>query len=176
MPYLYHDNLQTNRLCTRFVTPDDVKLWTEFYTSPEATEYFPPSDLPNEEKAKQWINRLLDRYAKRRYGLQALHKKDTNEFVGQCGLLLQEVDGVQELEVGYHILRKHWGNGYAPEAAKRFLDHAFENNLTESVISIIDTRNIRSQRVADKNGLIREKQTQWMGLDVYVYRMVMRSL
>ena len=50
------------------------------------------------------------------------------------------------------------------------MDYAFQNNLTNSIISIIDIRNIRSQRVADKNGLTREKQTKWSEIDVYIYR------
>jgi RimJ/RimL family protein N-acetyltransferase len=147
-----------------------VKIWTEFFEDKEATEFFPPTKETSEQQASGWIDRLLLRYANKRYGLQALYKKDTHEFVGQCGLLLQEVDGIAELEVGYHILKKYWGNGYAPEAAQLFIDYAFKNNLAESVISIIDTRNVKSQRVADKNGLLREKETVWSGLEVYIYR------
>ena len=90
--------------------------------------------------------------------------------IGQCGLMIQEVDGVAELEVGYHIYKKYWGNGYAPEAAWLFLQFAFVHDLADSVISIIDTRNRKSMRVAGKNGLVREKQTRWMNLDVYIYR------
>jgi RimJ/RimL family protein N-acetyltransferase len=84
--------------------------------------------------------------------------------------MVQEVDGVNEIEVGYHIFKKYWGLGYAPEAAKLFIDYAFQNELTDSVISIIDIRNIKSQRVAEKNGLKREKQTIWSGLEVHIYR------
>jgi RimJ/RimL family protein N-acetyltransferase len=102
--------------------------------------------------------------------MQALIHRQTGAFIGQCGLLAQEVDGVQELEVGYHIFYKYWGQGYAPEAAKGFLQHAFENKLADSLISIIDVRNLKSQRVAEKNGLVREKQTRWSELDVFVYR------
>jgi RimJ/RimL family protein N-acetyltransferase len=116
------------------------------------------------------MDKQLNRYAKNLFGLQALIDKRTNEFIGQCGLLLQEVDGRQEVEVGYHILRKHWGKGYAPEAARLFIDFAFEKNLSNSVISIINSKNIKSQRVAQKNGLIKENQTSWRNMDVFIYR------
>lgn len=84
--------------------------------------------------------------------------------------MLQEVDGKPELEVGYHIFKKYWGQGYAPEAAKAFLHYGFENKWAPSIISIIDIRNTKSQRVADKNGLKREKQTKWADWDVFIYR------
>ena len=86
-------------------------------------------------------------------------------------MLTQEVDNIIEIEVGYHIFKKYWGKGFAPEAAKLFIDYAFENDLTNSVISVIDVGNIKSQKVAEKNGLTREKQTKYSdGEDVYIYR------
>jgi len=74
------------------------------------------------------------------------------------------------VEVGYHIFKKYWGQGYAPEAAIAFINYGFENKLAPSVVSIIDVRNIQSQRVAQKNGLKQDKQTKWADLDVFIYR------
>jgi RimJ/RimL family protein N-acetyltransferase len=104
-----------------------------------------------------------------------LINKDTNEFVGQCGLLAQEVDGEQKVEVGYHIFKKHWGQGYAPEAAKLFIDYGFKNNQATSIISIINTGNVRSQKVAHKNSLTKIKQTTWSNLDVFIYQIDKKS-
>ena len=167
----YPDHLQTERLFTRFLTEDDIIPWCAFVSDKEATAFFP--DLPGStglEKSTHWIQRQLTRYNENRFGLQALMVKETNEFAGMCGLLDQEVDGITELEVGYHLFTKFWGKGYATEAAKRFMDHAFDNNLSDSIISIIDTANIRSQKVAERNGLTLDKATRWKDLDVYIYR------
>jgi RimJ/RimL family protein N-acetyltransferase len=174
--YIYTDALESARLRTRFLTPDDTRIWSDHFRDPESVELFPTFGLNTpEERAEHWVNKNLTRYRENRYGLQVLLDKNTNAFIGQCGLLAQEVDGVHEIEVGYHIFKKYWGNGYAPEAAKLFITYAFQNDLTDSVISIIDTRNIKSQRVADKNGLKREKQTNWSGLDVYIYRIFKKT-
>lgn len=170
--FTYQDHLETKRLSTRFLTNEDVLIWTDFFKDEEAIELFPTFGLTsNEARAKHWIDRQLTRYNEKSFGLQALIDKKTNEFIGQCGIIKQEVDGESEIEVGYHIFKKYWGQGYATEAAKLFIEYAFKNNMAESVISIIDIRNIRSQKVADKNGLIREKQTKWKDLDVFIYRM-----
>ena len=170
--YKYEDGLITERLTTRFLVPDDIKPWTSFFEDKDAIQYFPwVGNDSNEERSQQWIERQLARYKEKRYGLQALINKETKEFVGQCGLITQEVDGKKELEVGYHIFKKYWGNGYAPEAAKAFFDYGFKYKQAPSIISLIDIRNIKSQRVAEKNGLTREKQIRWMDMDVFIYRM-----
>lgn len=169
--FSYRDNLESKRLLTRFLTTEDILTWADFFNDKEAVEFLPTFGLSsNLERAEYWIQRQLNRYKENNFGLQALIHKKTNEIVGQCGLLKQEVDGQIEIEVGYHIFKKLWGQGYAPEAAKLFIEYAFKNDLADSVISIIDIQNIKSQIVADKNGLKKEKQTKWSGIDVFIYR------
>lgn len=177
MKYLYSDNLQSLRLHTRKLTLDDVSAWTEFIADEEAMQFFPQQgELTSYERSALWVQKQLDRYAENRFGLQALINKDTGEFVGQCGLLTQEIDGGIKLEVGYHIFKKYWGKGYAPEAAKLFINFVFENDISEYVISIIHIDNLKSQRVAEKNGLKRVKQLNWMGIEVFIYRIEQNSM
>ncbi len=172
--YIYEDNLQSERLKTRKLTEADIAIWEEFFESPEATEFLNLASLglnSNHEYSTHMIRKQLDRYEEKRFGLQVLIDKKTNNFIGLCGLLAQDIEGKIEIEVGYHILKKYWGQGYATEAAKLFFDYAFKNELANSIISIIDPGNIKSQRVAQKNGLTLHKQTKWMdNMDVYIYR------
>jgi RimJ/RimL family protein N-acetyltransferase len=169
--YFYEDNLETERLRARFLTLQDIPSWAAFFQYQEAIELFPDFGTKDVIKiSEQWIQKQIERYQNKKFGLQALIYKETNEFIGLCGLVTQIVDEIEEIEVGYHILKRFWGKGFAPEAAKRFINYAFENQLTQSVISIIDVRNTKSQRVAEKNNLSIEKQTKWNNLDVYIYR------
>jgi [ribosomal protein S5]-alanine N-acetyltransferase len=171
-PYIYKDGLETKRLVTRFLTHADILPWTKFFNDPDALEFLPIFGFnSSEEKAAFWIDKQLTRYREKKFGLQALIDKSTNSFIGQCGLIKQVVDDVEEVEVGYHIYKQYWGLGYASEAAKLFIDYAFANQLSGSVISLIATGNLKSQRVAEKNGLAREKQTTWSGHDVFIYRL-----
>jgi ribosomal-protein-alanine N-acetyltransferase len=166
----YEDNLVSERLLTRKLVDADHIVWAEFFEDEEATRFFTPQAFKTSlEWSKYWIEKQILRYQENRFGLQGLFDKRTNTLVGQCGLLLQEVDGVQELEVGYHILKKYWGQGYAPEAAKLFIEYARKNKLADRVVSIIHSKNFRSQRVAEKNGLARIKVTKFAGMDVYIY-------
>ena len=150
---LYHDQLETPRLTTRFVTEADIETWLEYTSDPIATTYTAPPGKSPGEFAEMAMQLTLQRYAEGRLGLQALISKETGELIGKCGLLIQEVQGVNEVEVGYHLLRRHWGKGYATEAAQMFRDYAFRNKLAESVISIIHPQNQPSKNVALRNGM-----------------------
>ena len=164
MPYQYHDKLQTPRLVTNFLSMNDAVAWAAFFTNPEAIRFLfiETLGLPtNEAVAHHMIQKQLDRYAENRYGLQKLIHRETGEFIGCCGLLLQEVDGQNEIEVGYHIFPAYWNQGYATEAAKCFIDFAFKTNQAQRVISIIDDKNLASIRVAEKNGMRLIKRTTW---------------
>lgn len=170
--YTYEEGLESARLITRFLTKADISWWADFFKDKEAVELFPDFGLDTPyERAEHWVDKQLLRYEDNRLGMQVLIEKKSNQPIGQSGLTVQEIDGIPEIEVGYHIFKQYWGQGFAPEAAKLFINYAFQNNLTDSIISIIDKRNIKSQRVADKNGLIREKESTWNGLDVFIYRM-----
>lgn len=169
--YCYTDQLTSERLVSKFIKPGDEKRWLPFFQSSDATKLFPDFGLNSlEKRTHYWIAKQLERYAANRYGLQLLYLKDSDILIGQCGLLLQEVDGIEELEVGYHILPEYWGLGYAPEAARMFMNFAQEHQLSKSIISIIDVRNDNSMRVARKNGLTLDKNTVWNNLNVNIFR------
>jgi RimJ/RimL family protein N-acetyltransferase len=141
-----------------------------FFEDKEAVRFIPDYGVTDsKQRAKNWIEKQLKRYEEKRGGLQALFHKETNEFIGQCGLLIQEVDGPLVIEIGYHIFKKHWGQGYATEAAIAFKNYAFENNITSRLVSLINIENYASQRVAEKNGMTIEKQTRFLEQDIYIY-------
>jgi ribosomal-protein-alanine N-acetyltransferase len=170
--YFYTDQIQTQRLSTRFLQPQDYKIWMPFLMDKECTQFIPYYGIDDPaERAKHIIEKQLERYQENRYGLQLLIDKSSNEPVGMCGLLLQDVEGEAELEVGYHLLKEHWGKGYAAEAARAFKDFGFENNQADSIVSMIDVGNTKSQQVALCNGMKPEPAFYWMGSEINIYRM-----
>ena len=148
----YPDHLQSPRLTTRFLTPADQEVWMEYCTDPIATTYTRGEESPA-EMAQRFIEFTMKRYAEGRYGLQALISRENGAFIGACGLITQEVNGLPEMEIGYHLLRRHWGKGYATEAAQIFRDFGFENRVADSIVSIIHPLNEASKAVAMRNGM-----------------------
>jgi RimJ/RimL family protein N-acetyltransferase len=96
--------------------------------------------------------------------------KNTNQVVGASGLLVQEVDGTTELEIGYQLLPEYWHKGYATEATQTIRNYAFQNNFADSIISIIHVDNIASKKVAIRNGMSLEKTTKYKDFPVDVFR------
>lgn len=170
--YQYCDSIETPRLISRKVTEADIETWRTFFEDKTACHFFPANGVEDPLlRATDWIKRQLDRYETQRYGLHAIIDKNSGAFLGQCGLLLQEIDDRKEIEVGYSFFPKYWGNGYATEAAQAFRNFAFEKDITNDITSIIHIDNVNSQRVALRNGLTRGKEVFWMGMNVYIYRM-----
>ena len=169
--YSYPPRIETARLWTRGLTIEDQQAWSGFLADAEATRFLlNPEGYAPLEHAKVWIERQLDRYASKNFGMTVLTHRASGAFIGQCGLLKQTVDDIPELEIGYHIFPQHWRQGYASEAAQAFRDHAFEHALAPSLISLIHPDNVKSQGVALRNGMCLEKMGIFRGMQVHVYR------
>ena len=84
-----------------------------------------------------------------------IENKITGEFLGQCGLLVQDIDGDKRLEVGYSLLPQYYGKGYAIEAARFAREHAFakayDKDFDNLIVSMIHVENEPSIKVATKN-------------------------
>lgn len=167
----YVDNLETERLVTRWLTSADVPLWVAFFDDPVNCTYIRPfMNGPAEKMAADMIAKQLNRYQEGTYGMQALVRKDSGEMIGMCGLLQQHINDVNEVEVGYHLLRRYWGRGYATEAARMFRDYALNNSDVNSIVSIIHPQNTPSKNVAMRNGMHFSEQGMFKGAPFDIYR------
>src|SRR6202051_5055920 len=86
---------------------------------------------------EQWIERNRDRYRNDGVGLWAMELKETGGLVGDCGVILQHVEGDPLYEIGYHLRWDCWGRGLATEAAIACRDWAFMHLKAERLISLI---------------------------------------
>ncbi len=165
---------ESERLFFRRITEHDFDTWVAFCEYPDSLKYiFSQEQLKVEdpvERCKMWFKRVFDRYENGLGGMNALIDKQTGTMVGQCGLLVQTIDDKQELEIGYSLMPAHRGKGFALEAAKKCKEIAFENNYSNSLISVIVPQNIASIKVALNNGMILDKTTTSHGELVNVFR------
>lgn len=162
--------VQSPRLAFRKVRLSDVPLWLPFFQDPASSEHWQADYGPPDAACKNWYERQLQRYAQGEGGMCALIEQNSGSMVGHCGLLVQSVNGQWELEIGYSLLREHWGQGYAIEAAKACRDHAFAQGWAQSLISIISHSNIASQKVALRNGMTVDFEATFQNNRVKIYR------
>ncbi len=161
---------ESERLLFRKLESTDFSTWLEFFKDPLWDKYWVMKKQSPEVHCQQWFDKIFNRYANNLGGMNVLIDKKSRAFIGQCGLLIQTVDGIEELEVGYSMMPQHRGKGYAPEAAKKCIDFTFAHQLRDSVISIIHEDNLESQKVALKNKLSLDKRTIYDNNHVSIYR------
>jgi RimJ/RimL family protein N-acetyltransferase len=117
----------------------------------------------------RWIARNLRRYATNSHGLWAMVLKTNGELIGDCGLRIQDVDGANEVEIGYHVRRDYWGRDLATEAARACRDYGFARLPFDRLVSIIRLENLSSRRIADKNSMTVWKEVTRLSLSHWVY-------
>ena len=147
--------LETERMVLRRMETSDVDNLMGIFSDPVAMRSYPATK--SRAEAEEWVRWTLGSYRDHGFGLWVAMLKDSGEFAGQCGLTLQEVEGEEEVEIGYLFLRRFWGRGLATEAARKVRDHGFALGYRR-MISIIDPANFPSRRVAEKSGLTLEKE------------------
>jgi RimJ/RimL family protein N-acetyltransferase len=158
---------EATRLVFRDMDPDDLDDMAALLGDPDVMAYYPRPKTRQE--AAQWIDWNRGLYRTRGYGLWLLTRAE-GDFVGDCGLTPQVVDGVTELEVGYHVLPGLQRRGYATEAAAASRDFARTVLGATRLVAIIHPDNRPSQRVAEKIGLVPEKRaTVHGGRDAIIY-------
>lgn len=159
--------LETSRLRLREFIPQDADALAAVLGDPVAMQYYP---APFDRKGiEEWIAKNIARNQRDGHGLWAMVLKDSGELIGDCGCTLQEVEGKDHVEIGYHVRRDLWGNGYATEAAQACMQYAFTQLAVDRVISLIRPENMQSIRVAEKNGMTCEKIIFWRGYDHRIY-------
>ncbi|KMQ52052.1 Acetyltransferase [Chitinispirillum alkaliphilum] len=148
--------IETERLILRHTEKSDANEMLKLFSDPIAMTYFP--DVKDIDGVLEWIEFIQSCYASEGYGFYTAVRKEDQKIIGYCGLILQkDVDGKDETEIGYALIRDFWKNGYASEAAIACRKYGFNVLGKEKLISLIRPDNCASIEVALKNGLQWEK-------------------
>jgi ribosomal-protein-alanine N-acetyltransferase len=182
---------ETPRLILRHFAAEDFDAIAEILADPVGMKFIGAGTPNAPEQTRLWLAKWLDNNSynwseetlKRvphllrapqrsaHFGMWATIDRATGELIGRCGLLAWNLEGQLEVEVGYHLARAYWGRGLATEAAAAARDYGFDKLGFERLISVIGVGNIASERVAIKNGMTRERDTNLNGSPVHIYSM-----
>jgi RimJ/RimL family protein N-acetyltransferase len=151
----------------REMTWDDLDFVATMLADPQVMRYYPKCH--SRDEAKAWLQKQLNRYRDDGHGLWLAINRHTTEPIGQVGLVRHEIDGIDELEIGYLIHHPYWRQGYATEAAAAVRDYTFYNLGSDRVGTLIRPVNIASQRVALRIGLKPEKLVMFRDYEHLVF-------
>lgn len=162
--------LKTKRLIIRRITKSDLDAFAELVALPEVMEFSLKGPMDREESEFYLQTRLLDHYEKYDYGLWALIEKKSDTLIGIAGLIHQEIDAEDYVELGYRLHPSYWRRGLATEACRAIMSYASKHYDLKELISIIEDRNTPSKKLSEKLGFSLWKKTVFHGFEVLLYK------
>ncbi len=158
--------IETERLYLRESTIEDAELAYALNLDPDVVKYTGDPPFISVEEARIFLANY-DAYEKYGMGRWYMFLKDTDEFVGWCGLKYSPK--LNEVDLGYRLLKKHWNKGYASESAKACLEYGFVTLGLEEIVARADKANPASIKVMQKIGMIYKGETNFDGEEGVIY-------
>lgn len=160
---------ESERLIYRPYTMDDLDFYASLWADERVVRYIgfglTKNRTESEYHLREWV---LPRY-RDGLGLYMLVHKSDGQPIGHAGLIPQQVDGEEEIEIGYWLKPDYWGRGLAKEAAVFFKKYGFRTLHLRKLISLINPNNPASIFVARKNGMYYERTVDFHGHPTLVY-------
>jgi len=137
---------------------EDRNPFAAMSADPLVMEYFPRT--LSREESDQFVDRIDGEFDERGYGLWALERKETGEFIGYTGLhqISWTAAFTPAVEIGWRLTQSAWGQGLASEAARRALSFGFEEAGLPEVVSFTISANVKSEAVMRRIGMRRDPE------------------
>jgi RimJ/RimL family protein N-acetyltransferase len=143
--------LETARLRLREFTLDDAAFVQELVNEPAWLRFIGDRHVHSLEDARGYIAKApLASYAQHGFGLWLVELAATGERIGMCGLIQREL--LENVDLGFAFLERHWGHGYARESAAAVVALARERFRLPRLVAITDIDNRPSQKVLSDVG------------------------
>jgi RimJ/RimL family protein N-acetyltransferase len=148
--------IETQRLILREMQANDDKAMFELDSDPEVHKFLGNNPYTTIEQSREIIASVQRQYVTNGIGRWVVIEKSTNSFVGWSGLkfLTEPVNNRYNIyDVGYRLLKKYWGKGYATESALAAIDYGFNNLKLEEIFAAANINNTQSINALHKCGL-----------------------
>lgn len=149
--------LETERLILRPWEERDRASLSAILADPHVRRFYPAISTPADTKRS--IDKAIARTAERGFHFWAVERRSDGMLLGLCGLgiidepLRSAIPGKPAIEIGWQLDKSCWGQGFAPEAAMAWLDHAWNVLKLDEVVAFTAQLNLPSQRVMQKLGM-----------------------
>ncbi len=150
--------IETERLILREIVLADAKDMFALNADPFVHTYLGRNPVKTIEQVEGVIDFIRQQYIDNGIGRWAIEEKETGKFVGWAGLkfIIDSINGhTNYFDLGYRLIRKYWGKGYASEAAASCVNYGFTNLMVSEIYAIADVDNIASVKVLERTGFRR---------------------
>ena len=159
--------LETPRLKLREFRESDLDAYAVMCADKDVMRHLGTGATLNRFETWRAIAGMLGHWHLRGFGMWALESKETGELVGRAGFIHPE--GWPGFELGWVLGKQHWGKGYATEAAREAMRHAYEDMDRDRFISLIRKANKPSIKVAQRLGSKLSGEVELLGDTALVY-------
>jgi ribosomal-protein-alanine N-acetyltransferase len=163
------DEVQASRLLLHRLTAEDIGDLTRLHLDPRVMATL--GGVRSPEQTQEWLAQRLEHWRQYGFGLWLVRERETGRFAGRGGLQHVEIDGRDEVEVGYCFLPDFWGRGLATELARASIHAAFSVLNLPEIVCFTLTTNRASQRVMQKAGFRYERDFVYKDLPHVLYRL-----
>ena len=159
--------VETEHLLFRPLMLSDLDELAALYADPEVMRFL--GGTHSKEEVQHILNRYIREYEIYGHSFFATIQKSDQRFIGQCGLLTQEVDGQPEVELGYVLAPQYWQRGLALEGTQALKDYGLQQLGFPRLISLIPPENVASIHIAEKIGMQYERDVDQWGQHFRLY-------
>ncbi len=152
---------ETPRFILREVVMEDKEDLYILDADPEVHRFLGNQPVTSMEQIEKMIESLRAQYRDHGIGRWAIIEKSSGEFVGWSGLkyVTDTVNGYSHYyDLGYRIVRRHWGKGIAYETSNAALKYGFETIKLENIYAAAQEANHTSLAILSKLGFERKNR------------------
>jgi [ribosomal protein S5]-alanine N-acetyltransferase len=153
---------ETDRLVIRRYTLADEENFFRLNGDPEVMKYI--REPKDRKECTIFLKRNLVFYDQNPLmGRWAIIEKASNEFIGSFAVIpVETTDSSRhsEIQLGYALLKDHWGKGYATESTMAGRRYVFDVMKLPLVVAITEPANIASQKVLLRCGFVQQSNIQ----------------
>lgn len=141
--------LYTERLYLRKMKAEDAPGLFAIWSDPEVARFMNITAFTDVEEAGEMIS-FLNQLAEENKAIRfSIVETASNQIIGSCGYNSLDFDNAKA-EIGYDIAKSHWGKGYASEAVRSLLDHAFTSLHLHRIEAKVEPENLPSIKLLQK--------------------------
>jgi RimJ/RimL family protein N-acetyltransferase len=160
--------IETERLIMRELVPEDEQGMFELDSDPLVHKYLGETPIQRIEQARDVIATIRKQYIDNGIGRWAVIEKASGDFIGWSGLkFIREYENnrINFYDVGYRLIPRYWGKGYATESAKAAIRYGFEELKLDEIIGSANVENTRSRNALEKCGLVYVEKFYWKDIE-----------
>ncbi len=145
----------SERILLREMEISDLDHFHFLETDETILKYYGNYPKKNIHETRDLLNSVITQYEKFNTGRLAIILRNTNEYIGWCGIKYnaeQRYNHANYYDLGYRLKSEFWGKGYATEASKACIQYCFEKLKINKIHAIVNTENRQSINVIEKLG------------------------